>query len=154
MTELVQNSGTSIFSPPIYFLFKTLTSLVFQGKKKPTTQNWILSIISLVASLFLAGTAWSFNRGSGKEHNTFRVCERPYLPSKWKFPDTLALFSYALKSLMRNYGLQPGLPRSLRESSQKRAGRMHSKVSWSCSLVTNDTEAWMEEKRGQKPQTA
>lgn len=36
MAELVQNSATSIFFSPISFLLKTLTSLVFQEKKKKT----------------------------------------------------------------------------------------------------------------------
>lgn len=57
MAELVQNSAISIFfspHPPIAFLLEALTSLVFQGKKK---KPWLLSIILLVAFLFLAGTA-------------------------------------------------------------------------------------------------
>lgn len=56
MAKLVQNSATSIFFSPTSFLLKTLTSLVFQGKKEKK-KNWILAIILLVASHFLAGIA-------------------------------------------------------------------------------------------------
>lgn len=96
--------ATLLLSSLFYLLFSHLlfmgcfNLISISGKKK----NWILSIIFVVAFLFLADRAWSFNRGSGEGYSTFRVYERPYLPLKWRFPDTPALFSYALLSLMRN----------------------------------------------------
>lgn len=87
------------------FLDLIFYHLLFMGCFKLISilgKSWTLSIILVVALLFLANSAQSFNRGSGEGYNTFRVCERPYLPSKWRFPDTPTLFSYALKSLMRN----------------------------------------------------
>lgn len=96
MAELVYTQPLfSILFSTISFLWDASTSLVFWGKAGPCPSSWLLLFFSWQ-------TAPSFNRGSGEGYNTFRVCERPYLPSKWRFPDTPTLFSYALKSLMRN----------------------------------------------------